>query len=415
MSFLRRDPIKRAKKHVDKALEEIEEGYPEFASQEFEKAARLFLEEEETDFAVKYFREAAYAALEAGSHLRSAEMKICASDALLMDNRFDAAGALFSEASDHQHRENRVNDSAKSLSTAIICYLASRNFDTAINLQRKADKRFAGENFEKRPGMLLSSRCVAVLCEGKDTNEKELKKARSAARVRAAEEFLVGFVTKSVELALHTEVVIEWAGAKKDEVSAKTPLEFELRYSCPVPVQVVEKRYSLSKSLKLTNEPNIEGALSKQESWLLEVTPVLSGDGSIGPFNLTLEGDQVLVNKMSNVIEFRIARAPSDLSMDLTPERIACDLGDETVFDVVLLNEGDGPADNLKMEVVLSDGLEVSLGSNEKTIQFIGPSERLRFQIYVRGVSMGDELVTVRITEGKTGKETVKTAKVIVG
>ncbi|MFX1368865.1 MAG: hypothetical protein ACFFAY_09725, partial [Promethearchaeota archaeon] len=143
--------------------------------------------------------------------------------------------------------------------------------------------------------------------------------------------------------------------------------------------------------------------------------PVLSGDGSIGPFQLTLEGDQVLVNKMSNVVEFRIRRAPSNLKMEMTPERISCDLGDETVFDVTLLNDGAGPADNIKVEIDLSDGLEVSLGSSEKAIQFIGPSERMNFQIFVRGVSMGDELVTIRATEGRTGKEVSKTAKIIVG
>jgi hypothetical protein len=413
--FLKRDPIKRAKKHVDKALEELEEGFPDYASQEFERAARLFLEEQEIDFAVKYFREASFAALEVNKHLRTADMKICAGDALLMDNRFDAAGSLFSEASDHQYRENRVNDSAKSLSSAILCYLASRNFDTAINLQRKADERFSGKDFVKRPGMALSSTCVAVLCEGVTKSERDLKRAKSAARVRDSEEFLVDFVIKSVGLALKTEVVIEWAGEERDEVNAKSPVEFELRYSCPVPVRVVDKRYSLSKSLQFTKEPIIEEGLAGDGSWLLEVTPVLSGDGSVGPFQLTLAGDQVLVNKLSNVVEFRIRRAPSDLKMEMTPQRIACDLGDETVFDVTMVNDGEGSADNIKVEVVLSDGLEVSLGSSEKLIQFIGPSERMNFQVFVRGVSMGDELVTIRATEGRTGKEIAKTAQVIVG
>ena len=36
--FLKSDPVKKAKKHIDKALEEIEHGYPDFASTEYEKA-----------------------------------------------------------------------------------------------------------------------------------------------------------------------------------------------------------------------------------------------------------------------------------------------------------------------------------------------------------------------------------------
>ena len=42
-------------------------------SVEYEKAARLFVEAEEIDFAVKYFREAAYCALEKDDHIRSAK------------------------------------------------------------------------------------------------------------------------------------------------------------------------------------------------------------------------------------------------------------------------------------------------------------------------------------------------------
>ena len=39
--FLKSDPAKKAKKHIEKALIEIEEGYPDYASIEYEKAAQI--------------------------------------------------------------------------------------------------------------------------------------------------------------------------------------------------------------------------------------------------------------------------------------------------------------------------------------------------------------------------------------
>ncbi|NOR38008.1 MAG: hypothetical protein GQ580_00290, partial [Candidatus Thorarchaeota archaeon] len=84
--FLSRDPVKRAKKHVEKALGELEDGYPDYASIEFEKAAKLFLEGEGPDFAVKYFREAASCALEDNDHERAAMMKSQAAETLLIES-----------------------------------------------------------------------------------------------------------------------------------------------------------------------------------------------------------------------------------------------------------------------------------------------------------------------------------------
>jgi len=411
--FLKRDPLKRAKKHVEKALNELEDGYPDFASTEYEKAACLFLESSEIDFAVKYFREAAYCSLEAGDYSRGADMKIDGAHALLTDGRYDEGGALLSEASDHLFRVKKQKSALRALSVAIICYLAARNFSTAVNLARKAEKRFSGTSV-KESMYSFAQISVQILCEGAASTDRQLGKLISAAKPKPAEEELVKFVAESTKLAQKTEVVIEWAGATQNEISVKTPIEFELRYTCPVPVKVVDSRYTLSKSLKFTKEPNIEPRLGKEDSWLLEVLPVLSGDGSVGPFNMTLEGQSVLVNKFSNAIEFRIARAPSDLKMNLTPERLSCGLGDESVFDVEFVNEGDGPADNIKVTVELSDGLEISLGSTEKIIQFIGPRERMRFQVYVRGVSIGDEMVTIKAVDSRVGEEIVKTSVVRV-
>ncbi|MFX0108007.1 MAG: hypothetical protein ACFE7R_06975, partial [Candidatus Hodarchaeota archaeon] len=365
--FLKSDPLKKAKKHVEKALKELEADYPDYASTEYEKAARLFLESQEIDFAIKYFREAALCSLSVNDHTRSGDMKIEAARALFFDTRYDEGGGLYIEASDHYFRADKPRASLRSIAIGIIGYLGARNFETAVNLTRKAEKRFQPSDFNKSPFFLLARLSVKVLCEGGRATSKELSKARKAAKPAQEELDLINFVTGSVDLALKTEVVIEWAGAEMKEVSTKTPIEFELRYKCPVPVKVVACRYNLSTGLSFLREPEIKPQSAKQESWLMEVIPALSGAGSVGPFNLTLEGDRVLVNKLSNVIEFSIARAPSDLHLDLTPERISCGLGDETVFDATIRNEGDGPAENIKVEIELSDGLELSLGGADKT------------------------------------------------
>ncbi|MFW9851126.1 MAG: hypothetical protein ACFFF4_18520, partial [Candidatus Thorarchaeota archaeon] len=97
------------------------------------------------------------------------------------------------------------------------------------------------------------------------------------------------------------------------------------------------------------------------------------------------------------------------------PERISCDLGDEVVLDVQLSNNGEGPADNIQLDIELSDGVELSLGSADRIIQFLGPSESMRIQIYVRGVGMGDELVTVKLVDGRTQQTIIKSTMVRVG
>ena len=45
----------------------------------------------------------------------------------------------------------------------------------------------------------------------------------------------------------------------------------------------------------------------------------------------------------------------------------------------------------------------------------IGSGDKIRFQIYVRAISQGDELVTVHAVDGRTGQEVTKTSMVRVG
>ena len=380
----KRDPVKRAKKHIEKALVELEEDYHQYASVEYEKAAQLFLEAEETDFAVKYYREAAICALYEDDHLRASDMKVAASEVLLMDNRYGAASNMYSEASDHLFRIKRMEACGHVLGLAIIASLAARSFDTAVNILKKAEKRIEKKDLSGIGMLHFAEFAVDVLFYGRDIN----------------------FVAGSVKLGIKTEVVLEWAGKELDSIPAKNPIEFELRYSCPVPVKVVEYRYNMSNGLRLTREPEFSSEVTKSESWLIEVCPDLSGDGLLGPFRLTLEGEEVLVHKPSNAVEFRIARAPSDLKMSVSPKIVTCSLGDEAVFDVNLQNDGDGPADNVRVAVELSEGLEVSLGSSEKVIQFIGSGESMVIQIYVRPVvSLGEESVTVKVIDSRTEVE----------
>jgi hypothetical protein len=413
--FLKSDPVKAAKKYIEKALIEIEEGYPEYASVEYEKAARKFLEVEQTDFAVKYFREAAYLALENNDHCRCAEMKVAAAECLLQEGRYDEAGGLFSESSDHLHREKKMKESNRSLGIAIAGYLAARNFSTATNLMRKAEKRLKETSTKKDPLYILAELCVKILCEGIDILSEEFEKAVKSAKPNETEQPLIDFLIASTRLAIQTEIILDWAGAPQKEVKVKEPLEIELRYKCPADVQIIDHRLSLSNSVIITKEPEYAQTPAKEESWLLEFKPVLSGSGSIGPLTVTLEGDRVLVNKHSNTLEFTIARAPSSIALDVKPERVSCNLGEEAVLQVTILNEGDGPAENIEVKVGLSDGLEMSLGIEEKLINFLGSGENIRFQAFVRAVGQGEELVTIKVMDGRSGQEVVKTSMVRVG
>lgn len=413
--FLKSDPLKKAKKHVEKALIEIEEGYPQYASVEYEKAARLFLEQEEIDFAVKYFREASYCSLESGDHYRTAEMKIAAAECLFIDNRYDEGAGFYSEASDHMHREKKYRESNRALAIAVIGYLGARNFDTAMNLLRKGEKRVSESSNKTSVEYELAKECVMILCEGADVDKKNFEKLANGAKPNATEQPLVNFVTTSVRLALDTEVTLDWAGAERKEVPVKSLIEFELQFRCPTQVRVVDQRVSLSNSVIISKAPEFNHPASTEDSWLIECKPVLSGTGIVGPYTVTLEGDKVLVHKHSNKIEFDIARAPSNIDVSVSPERVSCTLGEEAILEVELRNLGDGPAEHINVTCTLSDGLETSLGNDEKTINFLGSEEKIRFQFFVKAVGQGDELVTIRAVDGHSGQEVVKTALVRVG
>ncbi|MHA2045641.1 MAG: hypothetical protein ACW99G_12660 [Candidatus Thorarchaeota archaeon] len=413
--FMKSDPVKKAKKHIAKALIEIEEGYPEYASIEYEKAAKRFLEVEQIDFAVKYFREAAFYALEKEDHHRCAEMKIAAAEGLLTEGRYDEAGSLYSESSDHLYREKRAKEANRFLGIAIIGYLAARNFDTATNILRKAEKRLKESSSKTDAIYSLAEMSVRILCEGVDVKKNTFEKVAKRVSPNECEQPLVTFVIESTRLAIDTEVALEWAGAPQDEVKVKEPLELELRYKCPTEVRIVDHRLSLSNSVIITKEPEYSKTPMTEESWLIEFKPVLSGTGTVGPFTVTLEGDRVLVNKHSNKIEFSIARAPSQIALDVKPERVTSNLGEEAVLEVTVLNEGDGPAENIAFTAELSDGLEISLGNEEKLINFLGSGENVRFQLFVRAVGQGDELVTMKVVDGRSGSEVVKTSMIRVG
>ncbi|TFG33532.1 hypothetical protein EU527_07945 [Candidatus Thorarchaeota archaeon] len=413
--FMKSDPLKKAKKHVEKALIEIEDGFPQYASVEYEKAARLFLEQEEIDFAVKYFREASYSALETNNHFRTAEMKIAAAECLFMEGRYDEGAGFYSEASDHIHREKKYRDSNRALAIAIIGYLAARNFDTATNLMRKGEKRFSDAANKITSEYELAKECVTILCDGADVEKKSFEKKASSAKPKSTEQALLNFVITSVRLALDTDVTLDWAGPKRDEVLVKSPIELELQFKCPTPVRVVDYRVSLSNSVIISRPAEFNNPASTEDSWLIECRPVLSGDGVVGPYQVTLEGDKVLVHKHSNKIEFKIARAPPNIDMSLSPERVSCTLGDEAILEVELKNLGDGPAENINVKCELSDGLETSLGCDDKTINFLGSEEKMRFQFFVRAIGQGDELVTIRAVDGHSGQEIVKTTLVRVG
>ncbi|MEM4735470.1 MAG: hypothetical protein QXS20_07110 [Candidatus Thorarchaeota archaeon] len=413
--FLKKDPVVKAKKHIDRAMKELQDGYPDYASEEYEKAAVLFVTAEESDFAIKYFREAANCALQRDDHGRAAEMKKAAAGVLISESRFEEAGLLYSEASDHFYRARQVSESARAAAIAVLSLLAARKFDAALNLFHKAEKRYVGSDRVTERIYEFSSLCVQILCEGQEIGISEFNKVANGLKGNEQESQLFEFIRRSAQLALETHILLEWAGPSQSMVRVKSPVEFEVRYTCQVPVRVSSYKYSLSSSLVIEREPRFDRELRTQDSWLLRVRPVLSGAAQLGPFRFTLEGEEVLINKHTNAITFTVESAPPSLELAISPPSLLCDIGDEVVFDVVVKNRGDGPADNFEIEVLLSQGLEMTVGSSRRSVQHLGVEESIRFPVYVRPTSRAGGLVTVRLRLAGQDTEITRTASVRSG
>jgi hypothetical protein len=45
----------------------------------------------------------------------------------------------------------------------------------------------------------------------------------------------------------------------------------------------------------------------------------------------------------------------------------------------------------------------------------LGSGENIRFQAFVRAVGQGEELVTIKVIDGRSGQEIVKTSMIRVG
>jgi uncharacterized repeat protein (TIGR01451 family) len=209
-------------------------------------------------------------------------------------------------------------------------------------------------------------------------------------------------------------VVIEWAGRKEDTALVRQPIEFEVKYNCPASVRVVDYRVSLSSNLVASKMPKITGGAATGDSWLMEVTPILDGSGVVGPIKVRLEGEKVLVNRQSNTIKFEISPAPPLLEVSLSTQQTSCAVGDDVVLDVVLKNTGHGSASNIIVSSELSAGLQLSIGNDQKSIQFLATGEEMRFLLYVKALARGDGLVTVKVKEPNHDIELVKTALIRV-
>ena len=106
-------------------------------------------------------------------------MKIAAAECLIQEGRYDEAGGFYSESSDHFHRDKKGRESNRALGVAIAGYLAARNFNTAINIMRKAEKRLKGKGVAIKlipVPRQLSSDC-GVCLRFRTEDESEIRRA----------------------------------------------------------------------------------------------------------------------------------------------------------------------------------------------------------------------------------------------
>ncbi len=402
-SLFKKDPVKKAKKLVDKGDYYWEIDDLDAAASHYEKAAQIYDELGDFESAEKYYFEAARCGLELDDEEMAAKYKTYAASILMKENKAREASDIMNEVSDHFLRAGKTKESARALGVAIISAIAASDFNHAINLTKKIKRKGKSKKLD-HPVLKLAEYLTKIICNGEVISESTFEKAVSKASFNDIEFNFISPVIEGARLSHDTTISIEPISSLKKVTTGKV-LKFKIKITSPVPSQVISTSLPLSRNLIITKEPEFSKKPVLNEEVKFEVKSSISGSAIVGPFKITLKSDKAILHKITNSIEFEVEPPKAKVELFVDSEEYSVSTNNEFQINVRIKNMRSDSIDNILLKAEYQEGIDLSLGTSEKTIGILPGNSEMDFPFYFISSEPGEKIIMFKVFEKDRSKK----------
>ncbi|NVM54215.1 MAG: hypothetical protein HWN66_10985 [Candidatus Helarchaeota archaeon] len=382
----------------EKALKSYQKGEKHLASGKYKKAVSEFGK------AVEFFINA--------NEIKRAErcsLKLC--ECFIIEKKYyDAAKAAFRAAElilRHKQYRNAIKhyqsvidfyekvdaglEILEVYSLIILCNLAQGKFDEGIALMKNKIAKSKFPRIKKNKIIQFVILIINTILKKNVDNLEEIEYQLSKLKVEQGIITLFKTVQQIVKEYAETIVAIM---TDKKEIRAGDVIQVSISVKRPPELEIIDSQLVFDRIFDLVEKKQV---LADNRTINFKVRPRIQGKLQIGPISLVCQVNEF---RFPLKIQKTIEILPGKPELLIEPElaEISTSIGEPVAIALNLKNLGKGECMNLRLQLDLSEELEISEGGLEKKLHSLGPHEEFLFTFRIVANEKVDTTVSATLT-----------------
>lgn len=412
-----KDPDEKAEKYFEKAEQLFDALQYKKAGKYYISAGENYNEVEDYVNAEEAYFKAANSYLQEERHIDVLKSLRRAAAASLHQDKYEYARTLYNKSLEYLKNLNSSGDRNHYYvifsSLSYLCYFVLGDPEKGLQLLKKVRKKVESDYFKENSLIHLATNLTVALRDKKlvyidkiinDFNEVdlepiELKLAKIAIflaeiQVSIIPEIILDQKTYTTRELIGIDINIQ--GKTLNDINKNSFYDYKLSEFI-----ITEYRMDQSDNLTIQTKPDLPQPLTLGEGTQLQL--VLKPhfqleDCFIGSLKLTCKVNKIFTCIIENRDKYPIDLTAPPTHLDVSVKNLKPPLIEQTFpLEILIENNSDGEASNLKINIELPNNLQLRRGTLEKQIYSLRSNEDIRWEINARPVEAGEFEIKVNL------------------
>ncbi|MBD3197926.1 MAG: hypothetical protein GF317_22935 [Candidatus Lokiarchaeota archaeon] len=413
-----KDDQEKAEQDFERAEELFDALQYKKAGKYFTKAAERFIEMKDHKFATESYLQAANSYIHDDRHEDVIESLKNAANTSLEQTKFSEAQNYYSKAL--EYNENIQNSADRSRNFVhfsvmnFICHFIKGNKEEGLKVIKKIQKKVDTEYFKEHLLVHLVTNLTLAVREKKKAYLERIKKDLSKYTTTSNEKILIlhAIMLADLQASLTPELkfdqeqyttkelialYIKLSGEQLQNISDKDLYPYQIEK-----LIIEDIKISLSDNFAVQTKPTYPLDLRPDDGLDVEFVfkPHFQKEESyIGPLKMICKIDDTFTLYIEERNENKIDLVAPPTHLDVSIKNLKTPLVGQTFpLEILIKNNSDGEASQVKVEATFPENLRVMRGTTEKQIYSIRKNEEVRWEINVKPMEAGEYEVKVDLT-----------------